>query len=64
MPQHPTLTEFLSAAENAAVGLLAAGVPAGRPVGRALERIRAWQLDGVVHDRGAALARLARDGAG
>lgn len=42
--------------------LLAAGVPAGPPVGRALERIRGWQLDGLVRDRGEALARLAREG--
>jgi poly(A) polymerase len=44
--------------------LLAAGSPAGRPVGLALERIRAWQLDGLVRDRGEALARLGREGAG
>ncbi|NBQ44054.1 MAG: hypothetical protein EBU23_16710, partial [Mycobacteriaceae bacterium] len=36
--------------------LLAAGVPAGRDVGAALQRVRALQLDGAINSREEALA--------
>jgi len=38
--------------------LLAAGIPAGRALGRALANVRDWQLDGVVGSREEALRRL------
>lgn len=41
--------------------LLAAGVPAGRDLGRALALVREWQLDGVVGSRDEALRRLAAE---